>query len=105
MNQSESQEWGRLTVRLVKSFGQAVDTNELEWDSRWGRITVRLVISLGQAVHTHELEWASKLGKLTVRLVKSFGQAVDTPDDFTSLTVNLPHSWLSLWFISIYWLT
>jgi hypothetical protein len=25
-----SQEWGRLTVRLVKSFGQKVDTNELE---------------------------------------------------------------------------
>jgi hypothetical protein len=26
----ESQEWGRLTVRLEKSLGQAVDTNELE---------------------------------------------------------------------------
>jgi hypothetical protein len=25
-----SQEWGRLTVRLVNSFGQAVDTHELE---------------------------------------------------------------------------
>jgi hypothetical protein len=23
-------EWGRLTVRLVKSLGQVVDTNELE---------------------------------------------------------------------------
>jgi hypothetical protein len=30
MSWSESQEWGRLTVRLVKSFGQAVDTHELE---------------------------------------------------------------------------
>jgi hypothetical protein len=30
MSWSESQEWGRLTVRLVNSFGQAVDTNELE---------------------------------------------------------------------------
>jgi hypothetical protein len=30
MNQSESQEWGRLTVRLEKSLGQAVDANELE---------------------------------------------------------------------------
>jgi hypothetical protein len=30
MRWSESQEWGRLTVRLDKSFGQAVDTNELE---------------------------------------------------------------------------
>ena len=30
MNQSEIQEWGRLTVRLANSFGQAVDTNELE---------------------------------------------------------------------------
>jgi hypothetical protein len=28
MSKSESQEWGRLTVRLVKSLGQAVDTNE-----------------------------------------------------------------------------
>jgi hypothetical protein len=30
MSQSESQEWGQLTVRLVKSLGQVVDTNELE---------------------------------------------------------------------------
>ena len=30
MSSSESQEWGRLTVRLVKSLGQVVDTNELE---------------------------------------------------------------------------
>ena len=30
MRKSESQEWGRLTVRLVKSIGQAADTNELE---------------------------------------------------------------------------
>jgi hypothetical protein len=30
MSQSESQDWGRLTVKLVKSLGQAVDTNELE---------------------------------------------------------------------------
>ena len=30
MSQSETQEWGRLTVGLVKSLGQAVDTNELE---------------------------------------------------------------------------
>jgi hypothetical protein len=30
MSKSESQAWGRLTVRLVKSLGQAVDTNELE---------------------------------------------------------------------------
>jgi hypothetical protein len=30
MSWSESQEWGRLTVRLHKSFGQAVDTNELK---------------------------------------------------------------------------
>jgi hypothetical protein len=30
MSYSESQEWGRLTVRLVKSLGQAVNTNELE---------------------------------------------------------------------------
>ena len=30
MSQSESREWGKLTVRLVKSLGQAIDTNELE---------------------------------------------------------------------------
>jgi hypothetical protein len=38
MSQSESQEWGRLTVRLVKSLGQAVETNEVEWESRVGKI-------------------------------------------------------------------
>jgi hypothetical protein len=30
MNQSESQEWGRITVRLVKSFDQAVEIKEVE---------------------------------------------------------------------------
>jgi hypothetical protein len=30
MSKCESQEWGILTVRLVKSLGQAVYTNELE---------------------------------------------------------------------------
>jgi hypothetical protein len=30
MSESESQERGRLAVRLGKSFGQAVDTSELE---------------------------------------------------------------------------
>jgi hypothetical protein len=30
MSWSESQEWGRLTVRLDKSFGQVVDKHELE---------------------------------------------------------------------------
>jgi hypothetical protein len=30
MSWSESQEWGRITVRLEKSFGQGVDTHELE---------------------------------------------------------------------------
>jgi hypothetical protein len=30
MSKSESQEWGRLTVRLVKSLGQSVDTIESE---------------------------------------------------------------------------
>jgi hypothetical protein len=54
MRKSESQEWGRLTVRLIKSLGQAVDTNELEECQARGRLTVRLVRSLGQAVDTHE---------------------------------------------------
>jgi hypothetical protein len=30
MRKSESQEWGRLTVRLEQSLGQVVETNELE---------------------------------------------------------------------------
>jgi hypothetical protein len=30
MSWSESQKFGKLTVKLVKSLGQAVDTNELE---------------------------------------------------------------------------
>jgi hypothetical protein len=30
MSKSESQMWGRLTVRVVKSLGQAVDIHELE---------------------------------------------------------------------------
>ena len=30
MSWTESQEWERLTVKLVKSFGLAVDTHELE---------------------------------------------------------------------------
>jgi hypothetical protein len=30
MSKSESQKWGRLTVRLVKSLGRAVETNEVE---------------------------------------------------------------------------
>jgi beta-mannanase len=28
-----SQVWGRITVILVKSFGQTIDINELEWES------------------------------------------------------------------------
>jgi hypothetical protein len=38
MSLSESQKSRRLTVRLVTSFGQTVDTNELEWESRVGKI-------------------------------------------------------------------
>ena len=30
MSQSDSQEWGRLTVRLAQSLGHAVYANELE---------------------------------------------------------------------------
>ena len=72
MSQSEHQEWGRLTIRLVKSLGQVVDTNELQRDSRVGRLTVRLVkIQMSQS---ESQEW----GRLTVTLVKSLGQVVDT---------------------------
>jgi hypothetical protein len=38
MSWSESQEQGKLTVRLVVFLGQAVDTNELERESRVGKI-------------------------------------------------------------------
>jgi hypothetical protein len=38
MSESDSQEWGRLTVILANSLGQAVATNELEFDSRVGKI-------------------------------------------------------------------
>jgi hypothetical protein len=44
----DSQEWGRLTVKLVKSLGQAVDTNELEWESIVGKInskTSKVILS------------------------------------------------------------
>ena len=30
--------WGRLSVRLVRSLGQAIDRNELEWESRVRKI-------------------------------------------------------------------
>jgi hypothetical protein len=38
MSYSESQKWGKFTIRLVKSFGQAVDTHELERVSKVGKI-------------------------------------------------------------------
>jgi hypothetical protein len=38
MSKSECQEWGRLTVILEQSLGQAVYTNELESESRVGKI-------------------------------------------------------------------
>jgi hypothetical protein len=38
MSWSESQKSGRLTVKLVQSFGLAVDTHELEWESKVGEI-------------------------------------------------------------------
>jgi hypothetical protein len=42
MSQSESREWGKLTVRLVKSLGQAIDTNELGWESGIGNINSKI---------------------------------------------------------------
>ena len=70
MSKSESEELGRLTVRLVKSLGlawtvtltkslgQAVDTNELEWDSRVGKLNSKT------RKDTNELEWESRDGKI-----------------------------------------
>ena len=64
MSKSENQEWGILTVRLLKSLGQAVYTNELEWESRVGKIKSKTRKSFGLAVDTHELEWESIVGKI-----------------------------------------
>ena len=64
MSKSENQELGILTVRLLKSLGQAVDTNELEWESRVGKIKSKTKKSFGLAVDTHELEWESIVGKI-----------------------------------------
>ena len=77
MSQSESQEWGRLTVRLVKSFGQAVDTHELELESRVGKINSKTSKIIKQQIQMSQSE-SQKWGQLTLRLVQSFGQAVDT---------------------------
>jgi hypothetical protein len=55
---------------LVKSFGQAVDTHELEWVLKVGRLIVRLVKSLGQTVNTNELEWESRVGKINSKTSK-----------------------------------
>jgi hypothetical protein len=70
MSLSESQKWGRLTVRLETSFGQAVDTHELEWVLKVGRLIVRLVKSLGQTVDTNELEWESRVAKINSKTRK-----------------------------------
>jgi hypothetical protein len=70
MSRSESEEWWKLTVRQVKSLGlawtvtitkslgQAVDTNELEWDSRVGKINSKT------RKDTNELEWESRVGNI-----------------------------------------
>ena len=77
MSQSEIQKWGKLTVRLVKSFGQAIDTHELEWESKVGKINSKTSNIIKQQIHMSQSE-SQKQGRLTVRLVKSFGQRVDT---------------------------
>jgi hypothetical protein len=35
-----------LTVRLLKSLGPVVDTNELEWESKVGKINSKIVLLL-----------------------------------------------------------
>ena len=77
MSQSESQKWGKLTVRQVKSFGQAVDTHELELESKVGKINSKTNKIIKQQIQMSQCE-SQKSGRLTVRLVKSFGQRVDT---------------------------
>ena len=77
MSQSESQERGRLTVRLVKSFGQAVYTHGLERESSVEKIkskTSKIIKQYIQVSQSESQEW----GRLTVRLVKSLGQEIYT---------------------------
>jgi hypothetical protein len=45
-----------LTVRLVKSFGQGVDTHELEIESRVGKINSKTSKIIRSIVDTIELE-------------------------------------------------
>jgi hypothetical protein len=61
---SESKEWWRLTVRLVKLIGQAVYTNELERESKVGKINSKTskIIRLGSKSENQ------KWGRLTIRL-------------------------------------
>ena len=51
MSKSECQEWGRLTVILEQSLGQAVYTNELESESRVGKINSKT------STNKNEYEW------------------------------------------------
>ena len=77
MSQSESQEWGRLTVRLVKSFGQVVDTHEIEGESRVGKTNSKTSKIIRHQMQMSQSE-SQKWGRLRERLVKSLGLAVDT---------------------------
>jgi hypothetical protein len=60
--------WGRLTVRLVKSLGQAIDRNELEWESSVEKINSKT------SKDTNKLEWQSTVGKIkskTSKIIRS----------------------------------
>jgi hypothetical protein len=68
------------------------DTNELEWASRVGKI------NSNTSKDTNELEWESSVGKInsnTSKFISNSFVSTTWPNDFTSLTVNLPHSWRS----------
>jgi hypothetical protein len=93
------------TVRLVKSLSESVNTNELERESREGKINSKIskIIRWDSWYKWARVTVKSGMILLDLLLISPTFDAhsnsfVSTawPNDFTSLTVNLPHSWLSL---------
>jgi hypothetical protein len=78
------------------SLGQAVDTNVLEWESRKGKINSKTskIIRSG-----NRYKWMIVL--MLLLIIPTFDSHFNSfvyivwPNYFTSLTVNLPHTWLN----------
>ena len=60
---------GKINSNTVKSLGETVDTNELEWESRMGKNNKK-TSKLSLAVDTNELEWGSRMGKINSKTSK-----------------------------------